>query len=55
MSFHPEKCELLRVTNKRNPIDVSYTMQGHNLKQVDTCCILNFDREERLFVYIVYI
>ena len=36
MSFHPEKCELLRVTSKRNPLDVSYMMQDHNLKQVDT-------------------
>ena len=36
MSFNPEKCERLRVTYKRSPLDVSYMMQDHNLKQVDT-------------------
>ena len=48
MSFHPEKCELLRVTNKRNPLDVSYTMQDHNLKQVDTKKYLGVTLQKKL-------
>ena len=48
MSFHPEKCELLRVTNKRRPLDVSYTMQDHNLKQVDTKKYLGVTLQKKL-------
>ena len=35
MSFHPEKCELLRVTNKRQPTKTSYVMSEHTLKEVN--------------------
>lgn len=35
MSFHPEKCELLRITNKRQPTKTSYVMSEHTLKEVE--------------------
>ena len=31
MSFHPEKCSILRVYRKRNPIIYDYTLKGHKL------------------------
>ena len=36
MSFHPQKCQLLRVTRKRTPLQSSYTIHGHTLEQADT-------------------
>ena len=37
MQFHPEKCQVLRVTKKTktNTIDASYTLHGHTLEVVD--------------------
>ena len=35
MSFHPEKCELLRVTNKRTPVKGVYKTSDHILKVVN--------------------
>ena len=35
MQFHPDKCFLLKVTNKRNIIDTKYTIHGETLKSVD--------------------
>jgi len=32
MSFHPEKCTVLRVHRKRNPIIHNYTLKGHILE-----------------------
>ena len=34
MQFHPEKCKLLRITNKRNIIDASYYIHGTQLENV---------------------
>ena len=31
MSFHPEKCSILRVHRKRSPIMFSYSLKGHTL------------------------
>ena len=31
MSFNPSKCEVIRVTWKRNPIKTTYTIHGHDL------------------------
>ncbi|KAK3104461.1 hypothetical protein FSP39_002497 [Pinctada imbricata] len=31
MSFHPDKCSVLHVTNKRNPITHNYTLHDHTL------------------------
>ena len=36
MDFHPEKCELLRITNKRNPINSTYQIKNHSLDMVDS-------------------
>ncbi|MCG7874753.1 MAG: hypothetical protein JAY78_00305 [Candidatus Thiodiazotropha taylori] len=31
MSFNPTKCEVIRITRKRNPIRTTYTIHGHDL------------------------
>ena len=31
MSFNPDKCEVLRITNKRSPIQSNYVLHGHTL------------------------
>ena len=36
MEFHPSKCQLLRVTNKRRPMASIYNIRGHNLEVVDS-------------------
>ena len=36
MSFNFQKCEFLRITNKRHPIPVQYTLQNQPIKEV-TC------------------
>jgi hypothetical protein len=34
MQFHPAKCTVLTVTNKRNPIVAEYTIRGQLLAAV---------------------
>ncbi|MES9882686.1 MAG: hypothetical protein ABW185_17605, partial [Sedimenticola sp.] len=34
MKFHPQKCNLLTVTNKRKPIQTQYNIHGHTLEHV---------------------
>ena len=36
MEFHPDKCEVLRISKKlkRNTIDANYVLRGHTLKVV---------------------
>ena len=34
MKFHPDKCEHIAITRKRNPIPSAYTLRGHTLKKV---------------------
>ena len=34
MQFHPDKCQVLRITNKRNPIIFNYTLHDHILVTV---------------------
>jgi myo-inositol-hexaphosphate 3-phosphohydrolase len=36
MSFHPEKCNVLTIRRKKQPILNSYTLHGHQLEQVTT-------------------
>ena len=36
MSFHPEKCSILRVHRKRSPILHNYTLKGHTLASEET-------------------
>ena len=35
MEFHPQKCQLLRITNKKNTIKHNYKIHGHTLEEVD--------------------
>ena len=34
MSFHPDKCNIMNITTKRNPIHFYYNMYGHILESV---------------------
>ena len=34
MSFHPEKCTVIRISNKRQPLQTNYKLHGHNLEVV---------------------
>ena len=36
MEFHPDKCKVLRITNKRNQIKQDYRMHNQILDRVDT-------------------
>ena len=36
MSFNPIKCEVIRVTNKRNSIRTPYQIHGHDLTVAKT-------------------
>ena len=35
MEFHPEKCQLFRLTNKRKTVEAHYTIHGKRLKLVE--------------------
>jgi len=35
MSFHPDKCEVLHVTQKRTPLNLKYTLHGNTLNTVN--------------------
>ena len=36
MHFHPQKCQAMHITNKRNIIKSTYTIHNHNLQTTDT-------------------
>ena len=36
MQFHPDKCQILQITNKRNPIQSTYYIHGTSLKSFDS-------------------
>ena len=36
MEFHPQKCQILHITNKRHPIQQPYNIHGHILEVVET-------------------
>ena len=48
MEFHPQKCQLLRVTNKQNPINHSYDIHGHTLDKVEAAKYLGVTIDRQL-------
>ena len=36
MHFHPQKCQTMHITNKRNIIQSTYTIHNHNLQSTNT-------------------
>ena len=36
MAFHPDKCNVLRVTRRKGPVSYSYSLKGHQLEEVTT-------------------
>ena len=36
MEFHPQKCTVIHVSNKRQPRKTGYTLHGHTLEEVDS-------------------
>lgn len=48
MSFHPDKCQLLRVTNKRTIIPNEYTIHGKTLQQVDQAKYLGINIQSKI-------
>ncbi len=48
MSFNPDKCEVLRVTNKTNIIDAHYSIHGTVLRTVDEATYLGITIHKNL-------
>ena len=48
MSFNPEKCEVIRITNKRRIMDGSYTIHGHTLQFTDQAKYLGVTIDTKL-------
>ena len=48
MSFHPDKCNVLRVTNKRTPINSTYKLKGQELEELSTSKYLGVDLSKNL-------
>ena len=48
MEFHPKKCQVLHVTNKRNIIKASYNIHGHILEETDSAKYLGVNIHHKL-------
>ena len=48
MEFHPKKCQVLYVTNKRNIIKASCNIHGHILEETDTAKYLGVNIHHKL-------
>ena len=48
MEFHPEKCQVLRITNKRAPSQAEYTIQNTTLTRVDSAKYLGVIIDSKL-------
>ena len=48
MQLHPDKCKLLRITNKRNIIDASYSIHGLRLENVNKAKYLGVTLTKKL-------
>ena len=48
MEFNPEKCQLLRVTRRREPLQCTYTIHGHPLEEVASAKYLSVELTNNL-------
>ena len=48
MQFHPDKCQILQITNKRNPIHSTYYIHGTCLKSFDSAKYLGITIDSKL-------
>ena len=48
MEFHPQKCQVLHITNQRNPIKSSYTIHNQILNPVDSAKYLGVTLNNKL-------
>jgi hypothetical protein len=48
MEFHPQKCQLLRITNKRKIVQANYSIHNHTLEQVDSAKYLGITIHQSL-------
>ena len=48
MQFHPDKCQILQITNKRNPINSTYYIHGTSLKLFDSAKYLGITIDSKL-------
>jgi hypothetical protein len=51
MAFHPEKCNVLTITKKRNSIKFNYTLHGHSFEHVTSAEYIG----NNIFVVLVFI
>jgi hypothetical protein len=49
MAFHPDKCSVLTITNKKNPVKHNYLLHNHTLELVSSAKMTL--HPEPLFVY----
>jgi myo-inositol-hexaphosphate 3-phosphohydrolase len=52
MSFHPDKCNIMRVIRSKNPILFNYHLKGHQLVAADTTKYLGVDLSHDLWLLI---
>ena len=48
MSFHPSKCQVMHITNKRSRIETQYKIHGESLETVDSTKYLGVNLQENL-------
>jgi hypothetical protein len=48
MKFHPDKCTVLRVTNKKKTIDAKYQLHGYTLESVTSAKYLSLTFTNKL-------
>jgi hypothetical protein len=48
MAFHPEKCTVLTITNKNNPVKHNYLLHNHTLESVSSAKYLGITLQSDL-------
>ena len=48
MEFHPEKCQVLNITKRHNPVNFTYTIHGHPLEAVQSAKYLGVELTNNL-------